>query len=192
MPLIKAQCTNCNGILNVDSTKDAAICPFCNTPYVIEKAINFYQRNIDNRTINNYNMPNTNIHMRNMMMADTMFENWLISSDEKLKSDFAYYFPTDPRNEYMSFWTKINGERIPTPGTINKEALERLLDLQHKYLYDNRYLKYAKRDIDIISNILKKETERRKKEKVKNSITWILAILLVTLGLLLTYGILPF
>ena len=43
MPLIAAKCTNCGGILEVDSSKDAAICPFCNTPYVVEKAINIYQ-----------------------------------------------------------------------------------------------------------------------------------------------------
>ena len=40
MPLIKAQCTNCNGLLQVDSSKDAAICPYCGTPYIVEKAIN--------------------------------------------------------------------------------------------------------------------------------------------------------
>ena len=40
MPIVKAQCTNCGGLLEIDSSKDAAICPFCKTPYVVEKAIN--------------------------------------------------------------------------------------------------------------------------------------------------------
>ncbi|MBR5420943.1 MAG: hypothetical protein IK115_07345 [Lachnospiraceae bacterium] len=39
MPLVKASCTNCGGILQVDKDRDAAICPFCKTPYVVEKAI---------------------------------------------------------------------------------------------------------------------------------------------------------
>ena len=39
MPLVKAQCTNCGANLEVDSSKDAAICEFCGTAYVVEKAI---------------------------------------------------------------------------------------------------------------------------------------------------------
>lgn len=50
MPLVKAQCPNCMGNLDVDNTKDAAICPFCGTPFIVEKAI----QNISNY-INNTN-----------------------------------------------------------------------------------------------------------------------------------------
>ncbi len=42
MPLISAKCTQCGAPLEVDSAKDAAICPFCNTPFIVEKAINYY------------------------------------------------------------------------------------------------------------------------------------------------------
>lgn len=42
MPFVQAKCTNCGGILEVDNTKDAAICKFCGTPFVVEKAINNY------------------------------------------------------------------------------------------------------------------------------------------------------
>ena len=48
MPLEKAQCPNCGGALEVDSSKEAAICPFCNTPYIVEKAINNYVTNVTN------------------------------------------------------------------------------------------------------------------------------------------------
>ena len=37
---VPAKCTNCGGILKVDSSKEAAICPFCNQPYIVSKAIN--------------------------------------------------------------------------------------------------------------------------------------------------------
>ena len=47
MPLTRAQCTNCGAILDVDPTKEAAVCTSCGTPYIVEKAINQYQ------TINN-------------------------------------------------------------------------------------------------------------------------------------------
>lgn len=42
MPLVKARCTSCDGELQVDSSKDAAVCPYCGTPYIVEKAINNY------------------------------------------------------------------------------------------------------------------------------------------------------
>ena len=51
MPLVKAQCTNCGGTLEADSQKEAAICPFCNTPYIVEKAISLYKT--ENHIINN-------------------------------------------------------------------------------------------------------------------------------------------
>ena len=39
---VQAKCTNCGGILAVDDSLEAAVCPFCNTPYVVEKAIHNY------------------------------------------------------------------------------------------------------------------------------------------------------
>lgn len=39
MPLVNAKCTNCGANLKVDNTKDAAICEFCGTPYIVERAI---------------------------------------------------------------------------------------------------------------------------------------------------------
>ena len=42
MPIVQAKCENCNGFLAVDDSLEAAICPFCNTPYIVQKAINNY------------------------------------------------------------------------------------------------------------------------------------------------------
>ena len=42
MPLINAKCTNCGANLEVDNAKDAAICPFCHSAYIVQKAINNY------------------------------------------------------------------------------------------------------------------------------------------------------
>ena len=65
MPLVKAQCSNCNGILEVDNGKDAAICPFCGTPYIVENAIN------------NYNISNTN-YIQNAYFESDNSEDKLI------------------------------------------------------------------------------------------------------------------
>jgi len=51
VPLIFAKCTNCGANLEVDNTKEVAICPYCNTAYVVEKAVNYYNTsNINNIT----------------------------------------------------------------------------------------------------------------------------------------------
>ena len=49
MPFVQGNCPNCGGTLAVDNEKDAWVCPYCNTPFIVEKAINNY--NISN-TIN--------------------------------------------------------------------------------------------------------------------------------------------
>lgn len=56
MPLTQAKCTNCGAELEVDSAKDAAICPYCNSAYIVEKAINNYNvtNNIENSIVNIY------------------------------------------------------------------------------------------------------------------------------------------
>lgn len=44
----------------MDSSKDAAICPFCHTPYVVEKAINYYTTN--NNVTNNIQADVVNVY----------------------------------------------------------------------------------------------------------------------------------
>ena len=48
MPIAQAKCTNCGGNLEVDSSLEAAVCPFCKTPYIVEKAINNYNTYVTN------------------------------------------------------------------------------------------------------------------------------------------------
>lgn len=56
MPLVSAKCTNCGASLEVENTKDAAICPYCDTPYIVEKAVNYYNTtsNITAEVVNVY------------------------------------------------------------------------------------------------------------------------------------------
>ena len=51
MALIAAKCTNCGSAIEVDNTKEAGICRFCNTAFITEKVINNYVTNI-NKTEN--------------------------------------------------------------------------------------------------------------------------------------------
>ena len=74
MPLVAAQCTNCGGTLQVDNSQDAAICKFCSTPFIVEKAVQNYQIH------NSYNIQNANI----IMNDDKSFEKRLASAEEYL------------------------------------------------------------------------------------------------------------
>ena len=40
--LVPAICTQCGASLQVDPNLEAAVCKYCNTPFIIEKAINNY------------------------------------------------------------------------------------------------------------------------------------------------------
>ena len=72
MPLVAAQCTNCGGTLQVDDSKEAAICKYCETPFIVEKAIHNYQIH------NSYNIENANI----IVNDDKSFEKRLASAEE--------------------------------------------------------------------------------------------------------------
>lgn len=56
MALVQAKCTNCGANLEIDNSKDAAICQFCGTPFIVEKAINNYNttNNIKADVVNVY------------------------------------------------------------------------------------------------------------------------------------------
>ena len=66
MPLIQAKCTNCGANLEVDSSKDAAICPYCKAPYIVEKAINHYNttNHIHADVVNMYGGANSDFVIR--------------------------------------------------------------------------------------------------------------------------------
>ena len=46
MPFIEAKCPNCGGNLPVDSAREAWICGYCGTPFVVEKAIQSLNVNV--------------------------------------------------------------------------------------------------------------------------------------------------
>ena len=56
MPLVNAKCTNCGGTLQVDAAKEAAVCPFCGSAFIVEKAIQNYNivNNIQANVVNIY------------------------------------------------------------------------------------------------------------------------------------------
>ena len=54
MPFVEAKCTNCGAVLPVDNARDAWVCGYCGTPFVVEKAIQQFNitNNITAETVN--------------------------------------------------------------------------------------------------------------------------------------------
>lgn len=53
MGLINLKCTNCGAVLQGESSKDAMVCPHCNSAFVVEKAITNYNNTYN--VVNNIN-----------------------------------------------------------------------------------------------------------------------------------------
>ena len=75
MPIVECKCTNCGAVLKVDSTHDAAICEFCKTPFIVQKAINNFNtvNNISDSVVNIYggnSQEKTNLIKRMLMFVE--------------------------------------------------------------------------------------------------------------------------
>ena len=96
MPFVEAKCTNCGAVLPVDSARDAWVCGYCNTPFVVEKAIQ--QFNITN----NISTPMVNVYGDGT--ANALYERALgwMKLDDKTKAikalhEMAEKYPGDVR-----------------------------------------------------------------------------------------------
>ena len=203
MPLVKAQCTNCGATLDVDSAHDAAVCKFCGTPFIVEKAIN------------NYNTTNvTNIHTDNLSInansiddmaraADTFMTLKDYVSAEKIYRKLTETAPYDSRG----WWGLV---RIKTTDfsdyLITEEEYAEIADICDKYktvaeksdiiekqaiiqeyesnivkTYDEYYEEYN-RNLEIINNhvskIKSKQTDLNQKNQKSNKIKKISVIIM--------------
>ncbi len=57
--MVPASCTQCGGTVEVDAQSDKAVCPFCGTSFIVDRAINNY--NVEHATIEHAD--NVNIDM---------------------------------------------------------------------------------------------------------------------------------
>lgn len=99
MPLTPAKCTNCGSLIEVDSAIDAAICPSCNTPYVVEKAINYFLSTY-NINVAPVNTPETGADAL-FRDAQTLIELEAYEDASKKYGQMRESFPSDSRG-----WTE--------------------------------------------------------------------------------------
>lgn len=69
MPLVAAKCTSCGAVLKVDDGLDAAVCEYCRTPFIIEKAINNYQIH------NDVTIQNSEVHIHGGLTSEEKIKN---------------------------------------------------------------------------------------------------------------------
>ncbi|HHT90675.1 MAG TPA: hypothetical protein GXZ68_06895 [Firmicutes bacterium] len=69
MPFVAAKCTQCGSNLQVDSSRDAALCPHCETPFVTENAIKNYN------TYHQYQIQHANLKVHDERSIQNRIKN---------------------------------------------------------------------------------------------------------------------
>jgi len=82
MPLVVAKCPQCGADLAVDNSKDAAVCPFCGSAYIVEKAINIVNNNVTNNVTNNNNIQTDVV---NIVKEEKKYRKLHVAIDESMK-----------------------------------------------------------------------------------------------------------
>ena len=123
MPLTKAQCTNCGGTLEIDSSKEAAVCPFCNTPYIVEKAINLYKT--ENHIVNNvtYNGDGV-VPEQKIKNAWILINDGHIDAAMKLLDEYSRINPNDYRVWVGYYFCKNRWSKSDLNNAANKSSPE--------------------------------------------------------------------
>ncbi|WP_024346471.1 zinc ribbon domain-containing protein [Lacrimispora indolis] len=89
--LIPAKCTSCGAALEVDANQQTAICPFCNSAYIVEQAINNYNISVNG----NLNVENATINING-----TDIDNLLLRAKE-YESECEYEMALDYYNQVL-------------------------------------------------------------------------------------------
>ena len=112
MGLVVAKCTNCGANLEVDEKLDAAICPYCNSAYIVEKAIS------------NYNIGSINANVVNVYGNISTVSN--ISNSVQELSNKVMTLKNERRNHHPGLIGKVSGKTNP----IDEELLSLINNYQ--------------------------------------------------------------
>ena len=171
MALVKAKCTSCGGILEIDNGKDAAICPFCGTPYVVEKAINNYITN------NQFNIGNAEFNIvgqnADARVNDAELLLHKLNDFDRAKAKYKEVVEKHP-GDFRGYWglVKIGMLQFPYGEEVyeNYKKAFALADKPERLKMAEIWDKYT-RSIDEIDALRKREEEERKNaETIMDSI----------------------
>jgi predicted RNA-binding Zn-ribbon protein involved in translation (DUF1610 family) len=121
MALVRAVCTACGSNLEVDDKKDAAICPYCGSAYIVEKARDIYLTN--NAKIENIHAETINIGKND---EDRLYESAealiklgktkdALDAFQKMTNDYPY--------DYRGWWGLAKAESKGLSLNIPEKAM---------------------------------------------------------------------
>ena len=103
MPLVNAKCTNCGAPLQVDNSHEAAVCQYCGSAFIVEKAI----QNFNYHFTNNITAQNVIIAGKGEMEKERLLANAQTNENFKeydkafeIYSQVAEDYPDDYRGWY--------------------------------------------------------------------------------------------
>lgn len=193
--MAKCKCQSCGGEMDLKDDQNILFCPYCGSKEILRNVIN----------IENYNVSS------NVLDADTMFENWLITHEDRLRKDFAYYYATDPRNEFIlvsnvAYWPLLSTWDSLEEYERLKQRIDTYEKMADKFLVGERFGKYRntysadimikKREIEKYEENLRqkeieeehkrieavmKEEEQKKFNKGCSTFIWIILIIILAL-----------
>ena len=141
MKFVEAKCTSCGAHLKVDSLKDAAICQYCNTPFIVEKAIQYHKNEISicnsNVTINNYGCNGVESKLQ---AAKKLYDIGEVEEAEKIYSNLKNICPDD----YRVWWGLFNCNNNYDQGYSHYKKAIKLCDESIKSELNKEYLKVRK------------------------------------------------
>lgn len=122
--LVPALCPNCNGTLEIDDKQEAAVCKYCSTPFIVEKAINNYVTN-HNTYIQNATIVNKDSDETLLKKGITQIE---IGQYEDAIDTFALMSKEYPENWKGWFGLSLaNFYMYPEEGFLMDEAIYKII-----------------------------------------------------------------
>ncbi len=123
MALMEAKCTNCGGKLQIDNKKEAAVCPYCGSTFIVEKGIQLYNQscNVYGEKISIYKEESqqetaTELYNTGMKALEATSYDLAMKCFNRIKENY----PSDYRGALglLQYWYKQEG-------VINKEYLDK-------------------------------------------------------------------
>lgn len=201
MALIAGRCTQCGGLLEIDATGSMFVCPYCHTPFVVEKVVNYYNytRNVDDwvRSADAF------LELKEFSEAEREFE--------RIAREHAY--------DYRGWWGLVKSKsRVFTDYDISKSELDSIESLyaktnhfatndvknniQHAYNYyvnivrytlqklkedtsaklKHLEVEYERNTMPLENQIKQMEKEENSKKKISSRIKWIVFVIAIIIS----------
>lgn len=130
MALVEAKCTNCGGKLKIDNEKDAAICPYCGSAFIVEKGIQLYNQScfVHGENVNVYHADSGHESASELYSTGTKsLEAGSFDLAKKCFDDIKKYYPSDYRGPLgiMQYWLKNNN--LPVKSAFDQEHKDAVL-----------------------------------------------------------------